>query len=480
MNPPHRIHHRQTSHILMPAILWAMVLSGGAAKGESIDLGLWNAQFERHYDYVLAESAGLARSHEPVEVTLTLPGGNPDAWRDTIRIARLLPETESGQLIPHDVLGMADASAATHPEGEGPHPVSSVNVVFLAKCPAHATVVYRLYWGWKGAEPPAAAVEAGGLSLSGEAPGLHIDNGHYSIQLDPKSGAIRTIRTAGGADGTEMSYKTLPIHFGTDVWSPKQGWDHDYDWLAPPNQRVEGGATALRYHRWGPLQHYTDVQVSIVYTFYAHVPYVHVSSTLTFTQNRSVHAVRMGEIVVSHSRKPGVETGGEGDEADPEVFSHFAWPGAGDGVITREINAHRGDDGRANLEGIAPGALGILDRDVGWVAGYNADKNFGLASLRRMQYAGNTLGGPVPHSAPCTYVANYGWGFVYWSRPMVYPLGERETDLDCNTAVAAGTLFATDEALLLFKPGEDLREVRQTHLGFTKPLQLRFKGTGPW
>jgi len=281
-------------------------------------------------------------------------------------------------------------------------------------------------------------------------------------------------------------FRKMPIHFGTDVWSPPQGWDHDYDWKAPPNQRCEGGATAFRYHRWGPMQRYRDVTTSITYTFYAHVPYVHVSSTMDFTEDRSARMVRMGEIVVDHSAKPG-SAQNEGETPPADVFSHYAWPDAAGAVVERDVMASLDEEGWAALDGLARGALAILERDVPWVAAYDAERGYGMATLRRAQFAGNRLGGPIPHSAPCTYLSNYGWGFTYWSRPMVAPLGQRQTPLDRNTAIAAGTLFATEEALLVFEPGNDggpaqerLKEVTEAQARFVRPLRFVYKGTGPW
>ena len=134
----------------------------------------------------------------------------------------------------------------------------------------------------------------------------------------------------------------------------------------------------------------------------------------------------------------------------------------------------------ANVEGIAPGALGILDRDVPWVAGYEAEKGYGMATLRRSQFVGNRLGGPIPHSAPCTYVSNYGWAFTYWSRPMILPLGMKKTAEDQNMAVAAGTIFATEEGLLVFQPDAALSRVREHYRRFVEPLKLQYQGTGPW
>ena len=451
----------------------ALFVWGCSAEAEVLDLSNWDTQCLFRYDYVLEEDLGIARESEPVEVTLSVPGTASGEWETHVRVVRLTGDN-AGELVPHEVLGKTSVL-----QEDGGTPAESVNVIFLADCPGKGRATYRLFWGLpaSGQDTLPPSPSETGLLVSGEAPGLTLENEYYHIQLDPKSGAILSARRTDQDDDHRMFYKTIPCHFGTDVWSPPQSWDHDYDWAQPPNQKVEGGAVALRYHRWGPLEHYRDVVVSITYTFYAHVPYVQVSLVMNFTEDRSVHAVRMGEIVVSHSEKPVME---EGKEASPEVFTHYAWPERDGSLTQREINANRGEDGRANLPGIAPGALGILGRDVPWVAGYNKTRGYGFASLRRAQFAGNVLGNATPQAAPCTYVANYGWGFSYWSRPMVYPLGERETPLDQNTALAAGSLFTVEEALLLFKPDEELRDVRKTHQEFTHPLHQVFLGTGPW
>jgi hypothetical protein len=321
------------------------------------------------------------------------------------------------------------------------------------------------------------AVSPADLQISGEAPNITVKNAFYAAQLDPKSGTIRTIRRAEQDETHSMAFSGLPIHFGVDVWSPPQSWDHDYDWAAPPNQKLIRGPLATRYARWGPLQRCRDVVASITYTFYSQVPYVQVSATLDFTANRSCHAVRIGEIVVEHSHKT------KPDPSLParrEVFTHYAWPNGDGHITTREINAIRDEEGVSHVEGSAAGAIGVLDRDVPWVAGYNTKLAYGLASLRKSQFAGNRLGEPVPHTAPCTYVANYGWGFVYWSRPMVYPLGFKGTSLDRNMAIAAGTVFSAEDALFIFQPDESLRCVEEAHKRFTQPLRHCFVGAGPW
>jgi hypothetical protein len=224
---------------------------------------------------------------------------------------------------------------------------------------------------------------------------------------------------------------------------------------------------------------YTDVEVSITYTFYAHNPQVHVSSTMRLTQDRSAHAIRMGEVVVSHSKRP-PENPDPTKEESPEIFTHYAWPQPGAGTLVRRINEYRNELGQATVEGHVPGGLGVLDRDQWWIAAYNQDKGFGLATLRKNQFSGNYLGGVTPQATPCTYLGQYGWGFVYWSRPMVYPLGTSGSPLDLNTAVSAGTLFGTEEALLLFEPTADLGSVDGAYARFVTPLRFEFQGTGPW
>ena len=438
----------------------------------AVDVTEWDPLFAFHYDYTLEETAGLQRENEPVEVTLSVPAGAARPWHEHIRVVRMEGEGR-GVVVPHQLMGEAAAAS-----------VESVNIVFLASCPKRGNVTYRLFWGLPaGKEPPSMklpeAVEPKGLRVSGEAPGLEVSNEYYAVRLDDKSGAIVTARLADSPEADAMSFaQKVPIHFGVDTWSPPESWDHDYDWQAPPNQRCDSGPIALRYHRWGPLRKYPDLIVSITYTFYAHVPYVVVSSTMEFTAPRSARAVRMGEIVVSHTHKEGPNDK-DADGRFNDVFTHYAWPNE-DGVSRIDVNAHRDAEGSANLEGVAPGALAILDRDVPWVAGYHAARAYGLASLRKSQFAGNRLGNPIPQTVPCTYLANYGWGFTYWSRPMVYPFGARQTAEDQNTAIAAGTIFATEEALLFFKLDAEFEGVREAHRRFVEPLRPRFKGTGPW
>lgn len=469
---------------VLSALLWAgsiAVAPLAAAAPETVAVGDWAGRFVHVYDYVLRETEGLARENEPVEITLTMAGDPAEAWRDHIRVVRMA-DAEQGVLTPHEVMGATEAGGVEQPDGNTPHPAASINIIFLADCPANEEVTYRLFWGipegGAGGEVP-EAVPANGLRVAGEAPGLAVDNEFYHMELSEKSGAIQRIHTTFQTSDTEMFYNKIPIHFGTDIWSPGQSWDHDYDWSAPPNQKMEGGALALRYHRWGPLHNYTDVEVSITYTFYAHVPYVHVSSTLRLTKDRSAHAIRMGEIVVSHSRRP-PDNPDPKQEESPETFTHYGWPDGAGGVVQREINAYRNELGQAAIEGHVPGGLGVLDRDIPWVAGYNLKEHFGLATLRKNQFVGNYLGGVTPQAAPCTYLGQYGWGFVYWSRPMVYPLGAATSELDLNTAVAAGTIFGTEEALLAFKPDASLDAVASESRRFTTPLRFEFKGTGPW
>jgi len=453
-------------------------------ESKPISIAGWEKRFAFHYDYVLAETAGVRRDFEPVEVTLTVPDPGARRWYDHVRVVRL-ESNDRGRLVPYQTLTEVAAISAVPDKAKAPAPVRSVNVIFLARCPARAETTYRLFWGLPdGAEAaasslPKASMRAG-LQVSGKIPALTVGNEHYAIQLGPKCGAIKTARRASqGQDEVMRIRQNIPIHFGTDVWSPPLTWDHDFNWPVPPNQRQEGGPIALRYHRWGPMNTFRDVTTSITYTFYAHVPYIHVSSTLEFTADRSARAVRIGEVVVSHPPKP-TPDGKEADKKIPQVFSHFGWPEEDGRVTTREIAAIQDADGWSNVPGLARGAVGVLERDVPWIAGYHAKKAYGIAALRRSHFVGNRLGGPIPHTAPCTYVAKYHMEFSYWSRPMVYPLGLKGTPLDQNTAIAAGTVFATEEALLIFEPDPTLRQVREAHRQFTKPLRFRFKGTGPW
>ncbi|MCL4216645.1 MAG: hypothetical protein KJ052_06530 [Candidatus Hydrogenedentes bacterium] len=461
------------------SLSFLITLSAGAQfNAPLVNLSDLDEAFVYQYDYELKETAGLARNQEPVEISLTVPRRDDLGWFDNIRVVHIL-EDENGALVPHEVLGSVTAGGLDKETKNEPHPASSVNIAFFADCPASSSATYRIYWdaAESGTARDIPKVKAHDpLKIEGEAPGLTIENAYYSLTLHPDSGAIQSTLLKGQMEENRMYYHTIPIHFGTDVWSPNQGWDHDYDWASPPSQKLEGGPLVLRYHRWGPLHEYTDVIVSITYTFYAYQPYVHVSSTMEFTKDRSVRMVRMGEIVVHH----GAHANSPDKDPTPEFFSHYAWPERDGSVTTRSINEGHDEQLRSRVEGLAPGAIAILDRDVNWVAGYHADKNYGMASLRLNQFAGNRRGGPVPQSAPSTYVANYGWAFSYWSRPMVSPMGTKGSALDQNMAVADGTIYGAEECLLVFAPGDSLAQVQEAYGRVAEPLRFMFKGTGPW
>ena len=73
-----------------------------------VNLGDYQRHFAFHYDYVLAETAGLARAYEPVEVTLTVPGTPAPSWQEHVRVVRLLADGR-GELVRHETLGSVAA-----------------------------------------------------------------------------------------------------------------------------------------------------------------------------------------------------------------------------------------------------------------------------------------------------------------------------------------------------------------------------------
>ncbi len=452
------------------SILTPVLICLGATAEPADD---WSKHFQYQYDYTLQEDAGLDREAEPVHVTLSAKEGEVEDWQKEVRVLRLEGDGEY-EIIPFQAYGGVKAVV---PQEEEPTTIST-NIVFIATCDAKKNATYRLLWDNTDSATLPEAYPKRGLLLRGEAPGLYVENEFYRMQLSGKCGAIETAYRAGQGADCEMSiFQKIPTHFVADVWSPPQRWDHDYDWDTPPHQEVIIGPLMVEYHRWGPMSLYKDVEAHLTYTFYAGVPYVQVRSLMQFNENRSARAVRLGEIVTTH-----LETKKhQGNRAEPLIptFTHYAWP-EHDKVITREINAHLNDDNEVEIEGYAKGAIAILDRDVPWVAGYHKSKEFGIASLRKSHFVMNKEGGPIPFTVPCTYVAQYGWGFSYWSRPEVYPFGEPNTILDRNAVVAKGTVFCNEEALFVFEPSSRLHEVRDAHQRFNNPLKLKFKGTGPW
>jgi hypothetical protein len=459
------------SRRILPTLAAAILLISTASAGGR---DAWTGQFRCHLDYTLKETAGIRREAEPVEVTLSARAGRVEDWDKEVRVYRL-GGRGAVQPVPFQVHGRLRSQRPVS-RGRG---TESANVVFLAKCEANGQVTYRILWEAR-AKPVRAPVAPAGhpLELEDSGAGARIANRHYNLRLAGESGSILHISRSGKHPRPQMRFyqKGVPIHFGADVWSPPQSWDHDYDWESPPNEKWVAGPLMAKYHRWGPLRTYDDVKVHLTYTFYAEVPYIHVSTLLEFTEDRSVRGVRIGEIVGTHRAKARHRRGNRPIEP---VFTHYAWPTA-EGVRTLEIDAQLDDDNVARVEGYQPGTLGILDRDVPWVAAYHKEGEYGIASLRKSEIVMNRFGGPEPRATACTYLAQYGWGFSYWSRVAVFPFGARGTALDRNTVVAKGTVFTTEEALLVFDPAGDLDEVRRAYRKRESPLRPVFCGTGPW
>lgn len=429
----------------------------------------WDSLFTYQYDYVLKETKGLARTAEPMKITLSAKTGEIKNWTDEIRIVRY-DSVQPPELIPFQVYGQETVDKPS---------TESVNVIFIAKALPYQKITYKLFWGKCSDKVLPSAQQPTDLKISGNQPGLIIDNTFYHIELSVKSGAIQSAsRASQGNRGLISFYQGAPIHFGADVWSPPANWDHDYDWQTPPNQKLVHGPIMIKYHRWGPLKSYQDVIVHLNYTFFSNVPYVVVSTMMEFTENRSARAVRIGEIVVTYLPSKGHPSYSQIDTSDI-VFTHYAWPEE-DRIVTRDIATHLDSQNVAQIEGFARGGLAVLDRDIPWIAGYNALKKFGMASLRRTHFVGNKYGNPLPFTAACTYLGEYGWGFSYWSRPEVYPFGKRNSTLDHNTVVSKGTIFASEEALLIFDPSDLNKNIRNVYTKYTHPLKLQFKGTGPW
>ncbi|MFH1741301.1 MAG: hypothetical protein ABIH23_20040, partial [bacterium] len=448
----------------------AIAAAEASSSPDSID---WESHFRYQYDYTLQETVGLQRDAAPVEVTLSAKAGEVADWEKDVRVIRVGAHGEK-ELVPVQVYGQAKAQT---PSSENP-PTESANIVFIASCPASKSVTYRLLWCRTDSLALPKAYPKNPLHVTGKIPGITVESQHYSIALSEKCGAIIKARRAQQDDEKAIDFfQNIPIHFVADVWSPPESWDHDYDWATPPNQEIIQGPLMVKYHRWGPMSRYKDVMAYLTYTFYADVPYVHVASMMEFTENRSTRAVRLGEVVTTHLETK--EHRRDRKEELVPVFTHYAWP-EGDRVTVCDIAKNLNSENVAVVEGYVEGALAILDRDVPWVAAYHEKDKYGMASLRKSHVAMNKLGGPLPFTAPSTYLGQYGWGFTYWSRPEVYPFGPHGTDLDRNTVVAEGTIFANEEALLVFDPSRRLEEVRNAYQAFTEPLRLQFKGTGPW
>lgn len=244
----------------------------------------------------LSNATSLARDPEPIEVRVEFADGQID---DPSRELRILQVNTDGS-------GVREVPSQTHSLDDGPHgPIA--RVLFLASLPADGEITCLLFYGNPGAQPPTYETD---LQIDGQQWDLTIDNLHYTAQLAPSMGQLKSLffkthppvsheapaaligegPPMDGGHGVEGT-----IHWGPDWSDAHAGRYRITNWDRPPQCDILRGPVCLRVRRSGHgilalgpgVGRDESVRTTVTYSFYAGCPWIEMESVIEVL--RDVH-----------------------------------------------------------------------------------------------------------------------------------------------------------------------------------------------
>jgi len=244
----------------------------------------------------VAETAGEARSSEPVEVTLSFPNDQVTSLLREIRVARI----DQGRLVevPSQVFG------------EVRRPEQRVcKILWMVDSRPKQRQDFLVFYGNPDAELPEYPSD---LTTQGDGVGLDISNAIFKVSLSKQSGQIERL--------------TLRREHGLELYSGGEGhgeppgidWAHDYVdaggfqklritlWDTCPDYEVIRGPLCTIVRRWGfphspihPLYSPARLQIDVEYRFYSGLPWFHKLGSMKAVQSFEAAALRDDEWVLT-------------------------------------------------------------------------------------------------------------------------------------------------------------------------------------
>jgi hypothetical protein len=394
--------------------------------------GTWLPGWKHSVGIVLTERYGLRRVKEPVHLTLGLFA---ERLTDPAREIRVVGAAADGK--PVEVPCQVGAVSTwdrreliDHPEKDEKtgapviryHATTTVEVAFLADVEPKASRVYLVCYGNPDAPAPAPETD---LKVTGAAPGRSVENAHYRVDLDGKSGQITGIllRERPGEPLEHKLETNGAVHWNPDLYAPPHAWVHVSDWERPAYGE-SAGPVCLVTRRSAPLPHLPKTHAAVTYRFYAGVPWFEVETLLEIGEDIDLQSLRNGEIVFNR-----------------KVLDEFAWRDR-DGAL-RTLALAKARPHPEHAVEVPP--------DVSWLAFLSRGKGVGFAGIPVAFDAFNRSGGTARLEQPYFYVACGPW--FYWSRALVYAFGSNNPTRMIR--VPAGSVYRERTAYLPFKAGGD-------------------------
>ncbi len=433
--------------ILTGILLLIFVTSAGGEEGSNLRLNDEKLSGLESTTIAVEERYGERFESYPVNIGVPIPAEMPvgNVW-----LARV---GEEGVLEPVAFQIFEVLDPDWHEGSPARRPVKVIDIVFLADYDPGEEVRFRLYYGEEIDDLPEPEPER---SLSIEArQGLarSIDTGPVEFQFHDKSGQLLDYKlaAAGQLVGFWSPDDPRPIHHNPDVWAPPQAWGHTSGWdieseeLAPEYAEAEG-PLAWRSVRKGHITRSNETEAVVTYTAFAGLPVLLESSSLRFTRNTTVNAVRNNELVF----RRGLHTHAVYIDHDGAVHTFRVF----DPGNPEKCFAHIG-----RLR---------LPPDIPFVGLFHESRGYGIGMVT-MEYSTHSMGGIASSAAGS---AHYYYcdikgrddpdhDFTYFCRGVVFNTDFCYKRLTWQrhrwntTVVPAGALYAERSAILAFEVDPD-------------------------
>ena len=387
--------------------------------------------WRRYQSLVLLERAGLTRASEPVEFSLTV---RAEDCADLERELRLFSvDAASHQLAPVPVQTFNAQQFRGTPPGTTnqnylQHPSRSLEGVFQASVPANGAQTYLFVYDNSAAAATAPA--ASDLTVTGPPVGATVENDFFVVKLDAKCGQIASFDLKGRKEKPVPRLSnslSLAVHWNPDSFSDNGLWGHTFGWNPPEHTTVAArGPLMFRVTNRGRMPDSTpQVRASVTYSFYAHTPYVKVTTITEVRDSLNASAVRNGEIVL-----------------DSHLISNFVWK-----EKTGELHTVRTAHGPNWQDEWAT----RVDHDVPWLAMTNEREDYGLGEIIQSSLAFNPERGEATTHRPAFYLYyHHFWRtpLTYFTRAWVYPFSDYQRGP--ILPVDAGSTYVEKMAFLPF------------------------------
>ncbi|MEN8228857.1 MAG: hypothetical protein ABFS38_11945 [Bacteroidota bacterium] len=328
--------------------------------------GVWEESNGGNRIFKICEQAGLERKNEPVEFDVTI---HESVFWDPDKNLRATLMTSPGTYreIPCQVYDTERLTGCSGLWGQAPVVRFRVAVQLSLKPHGEAMVVL-----WDCPDNTSSLAEnsitmnrACELSVTKSATtDTLVENDLYRIRMCPKSGQLfswfdkqRSVDFKYD-DPRDVPAHLRPINRTPGIFAEGREWSHAFDW-DPGEYKVRSinGNVFCENIRWGPMHNVPEAEARVRYRFYADRPEIRLESVVRIVEDCRAYALRNQGMVFSR-----------------DLFTHAAWPLPDGKIKTISLKLAMGND-----TGSPPHAN--MPANTPWIALYNAEKGYGLATL---------------------------------------------------------------------------------------------------